>query len=247
MAHWGGPSRRLLRSVPAVTWQAALGNRSRLALHVSPPRHAPRNWSFGRRRRRPTRSLTPCSPFSLRILVRSASRSAGRPSSGPYWLTAGSAAAAAAAASAPGGGAQWTLPCARLRVPGVDATSALVLTMQGESVARTRRDGAGCCCCVAVGAAASAALPASAAAAAADRRGATIGGERPLGFADRVASNASCRRAPGLAASAMEWRRGAGVWCATALRLSSSCLKLRGCLCKTTDHDRRPLLQRYSV
>lgn len=37
------------------------------------------------------------------------------------------------------------MPCASESVPGVEATSALVLTMQGASVPRTRRDGCGCC------------------------------------------------------------------------------------------------------
>lgn len=50
------------------------------------------------------------------------------------------------------------MPCASESVPGVEATSALVLTMQGASVARTRRDGSGCCSAAAAAALGCAAL-----------------------------------------------------------------------------------------
>jgi hypothetical protein len=45
---------------------------------------------------------------------------------------------------------QTGLPCARDSVPGVVATSFLVFTMQGASVARTRSDGPGASVCFSV-------------------------------------------------------------------------------------------------
>ena len=54
--------------------------------------------------------LTWWMPFSAASLAISASRSAGIPASGPYWLSSGSDAAAATASSAAAGGAQYTMP-----------------------------------------------------------------------------------------------------------------------------------------
>jgi hypothetical protein len=56
------------------------------------------------------RRLTPTSPFSAASFSRSASRSAGRPSSGPYAFTLPSRSMLAARSSASLGGAQCTTP-----------------------------------------------------------------------------------------------------------------------------------------